>query len=546
MALFGSAQTQMSGEIDILRHDVGIFKNLIKERQHPLDLVRELLSNAAAREVGARRIEVCYAHTVYGHVFQVADDGCGMDFDANDGQVGRLARFLGLGLSGIVGEQADEFSWKGLGSKLAYQSEQVVIKTRSLEHPMYEVRLDKPWRTLDRNEVPRPRVIEHTEAEFLTGTRIKVVGHPPHWQDEPCTFDEVKEFLMHRTFAGFTRPRQLLPEIVISVGGRVEQLPVGFPEFRGVVFPDGLQFDAATKTLLVNLALTEGGMAVRLKGLLTWEPERFALAKDRLNTGLILSSRGIPFFELPMSRYGARKLLKSPGAARTCLVAECDEIYSEMNLSRSALLDSAPALTFKARMTRLLEFLETSIEYDEFRRLQADTKRQVRAAKIAEDRMSLTSEEQNWVVLERGGEAPIVLMREPRNETEAAAILWKLESLGALPFEKFQTVGHPAASRDADLFVNFQEGKDTAPLSIAMFETENRFFSYKPKGGAVPNVICWDAPARGRRVRLNKTDKPYKFTVDAEQACVPIYVMKQMDGLSLMSTRELRARGINI
>ena len=546
MALFGSSQNQMTKDIDVLRSDVGIFKNLIKERQHPLDLVRELLSNAAAREVAARRIEVCYTHTIYGHVFQVADDGCGMDFDADDEQIGRLARFLGLGLSGIVGEQADEFSWKGLGSKLAYQSREVIIKTRSAGHPMYEVRVDKPWRTLDRNEVPRPRVTEHAEPEFATGTRIRVVGHPPHWEGGACTFDEVKEFLLHRTFAGFTRPRQVLPEIVISVGGRVEQLPVGFPEFSSLTFPDGLAFDALTKTLLVNLALTEGDMTVRLKGLLTWHPERFALGKDRLNTGLILSSRGIPFFELPMSQYGARKLLKSPGAARTCLVAECDEVYSEMNLARSALLDSALALAFKARITRLLEFLETSLEYGEFRRLQADTKRQVQAAKIAEDRMSLTSEEQNWVVLERGGETPLVLMREPRNETEAAAILWKLESLGALPFEKFQTVGHPDASRDADLFVNFQEAKDTAPLSIAMFETENRFFSYKPKGGVVPNVICWDAPARGRRVRLNKTDKPYKFTVDAEQACVPVYVMKQMGGLAVLSTRELRARGISI
>ena len=550
MALFaGLRQTQTSKEIDVLQNDAGVFKNLIKERQHKLDLVRELISNAAAREVGAGRIEVCYTHTIHGHTFEVADDGCGMDFESDGRQLGRLGRFLGLGFSEVVGQQADEFSWKGLGSKLAYQSRQVVIETRSEGHPLYEVTIDEPWGTLDRNEVPRPHVIEHAGPESATGTLIRVVGHPPHWQDEPCTFDEVREFLLHRTFAGFTRPRGALPEIVISVGGRAEILPVGFPEFRGLTFPDGLAFDASTRTLLANLTLAGDDMTIRLKGLLTWEPERFDLAKERLNTGLILSSRGIPFFELPMGEYGARKALKSPGAARTCLVVECDEVYSEMNLSRSGLLDSPLALSFKAKMTRLLEFLETSLEYGEFRRLQADAKKQQQSAKVAEDWVSLTAGDQNWVVLERDDEAPVVLMREPKNETEAAAILWKLESLGALPFEKFQTVGHPDAAGGTDLFVNFQEEASSLPVGIATFKALNRFFSYKADDTSLlepPGVICWDAPARGRRVRRHKTLKPHKFIVDTDTACVPIYVLNRMEGLSVLSTRELRERGISI
>ena len=47
-------------------------------------------------------------------------------------------------------------------------------------------------------------------------------------------------------------------------------------------------------------------------------------------------------------------------------------------------------------------------------------------------------------------------------------------------------------------------------------------------------------------MRLNKTDKKYKFTVDTESARVPVYVMKLMDGLSVMSTRELRDRGVRM
>ncbi len=140
-------------------------------------------------------------------------------------------------------------------------------------------------------------------------------------------------------------------------------------------------------------------------------------------------------------------------------------------------------------------------------------------------------------------------MREPKNETEAAAILWKLESLGALPFEKFRTVGHPDAEAGTGLFVSFQEDAASLPTGIATFKAQNRFFSYKAGDTGLldpPGVICWDAPARGRRVRLHKTDKPHKFTVDSGAARVPIYVMKRMHGLSVLSTRELRARGISV
>jgi hypothetical protein len=111
-----------SREVSPAFSEVAIFKQLIKERAHPLDLVRELLSNAGAEEVGAKKIEIGYTQDKDGHIFEVADDGCGMSYTGSTELPGRLDRFLGLGLSGIVGHQSDEFSWKGLGSKLSYQS----------------------------------------------------------------------------------------------------------------------------------------------------------------------------------------------------------------------------------------------------------------------------------------------------------------------------------------------------------------------------------------------------------------------------------------
>jgi len=551
MTLFGSFFKSTSKEIDIPRHDVAIFKNLIKERQHPLDLVRELVSNAGAREVGATRIEISYIKDKLGHVFDVSDDGCGMDFSDDPARVGRLNRFLGLGLSSIVGEKSDEFSWKGLGSKLAYQSRRVVIETRADDGPLYEVKIDGPWDSLNRNVVPKPRITEHRDPECPSGTRIKVVGHPPHRQEEPFTVEEIRRFLLHRTFAGFTRKREHAPTIVLSVLGEIERLGFGLPEFRGMEFPEWLAVDARRNALLVNMSLLRPpSMCVRLKGFLTWDPGQFGLTEGDLNTGLILSSRGIPYFELPLQKYGARRIAKSnPGKAKMCLVAECDQVYSEMNLSRSGLVDSALTLEFGDVLKQLLEHLETSAEYAEFCRLRTESRREAQVAILAKDRRKIASEDQNWVVLDRAGTGPKVLMREPKNEAEVIAILGKLESLGALPFEKFQTIAHPTATHGPDLFVSFQEEKTAETISMAMFEAQNKFYSYKPGDHLLsqhPSVICWDAPARGRKARLNKTGKKYKFTVDAENCQIPVYVMKMMDGLSVLSTRELRKRGIQI
>ena len=70
---------------------------------------------------------------------------------------GRLDRFLGLGLSCISGFAADEFAWKGLGSKLAYHSKRVEIETNDGKIA-YRAIINEPWSTIERGEKPRPQV----------------------------------------------------------------------------------------------------------------------------------------------------------------------------------------------------------------------------------------------------------------------------------------------------------------------------------------------------------------------------------------------------
>lgn len=551
-AAFEKAETSTAKEVDIIRNEIGIFKNLIKERKHPLDLVRELLSNAGAREVGASRIEISYTKDREGHIFEIRDNGCGMNYTGHQSTPGRLDRFLGLGLSAIAGLESDEFSWKGLGSKLAYQSRRVEIETRFDNHPEYLVIVNEPWSSLERNLVPKPHISGFPNSDHDTGTRIRVIGHPPHRQESPFTMSEIRSYLLHRTFAGFTRDRGNPPEISLSVLGNQEFLPFGFPEFKGIEWHDGVVFDEEQSRLIVHIVRDWHTLGlVILKGFLTWDADRFGLERAGLNTGLILSVRGIPYFELDMEEFGARSILRGfPGKGNTCLVVECDHLSSEMNISRSDLVDSAKTVEFKRAMRALFEELETSTAYlDQFRPVKKVRKRREAAEYLAEQKRSLESQDQNWVVLQREGERPVLLMREPKNESEVNAIIWKLEALGALPFYQFQSLGYVGARKGPDLLVNFREDQDSEPMRGTIIEIENNFYSYKSHGhypSQYPKVICWDVPSSGRKVRLNQTSKKYKFTVNLDEYQVHVFVLKLMEGIRVVSRGELADLGIEL
>lgn len=97
-------------EFSPIVHEVSVMRQVILERVHPLDLLRELISNAAAKEVGATEIKIKYTVDDTGHIFEVVDNGCGMNYTGNPKNPGRLDRFFGLGLSTIVGIKGDEFA----------------------------------------------------------------------------------------------------------------------------------------------------------------------------------------------------------------------------------------------------------------------------------------------------------------------------------------------------------------------------------------------------------------------------------------------------
>jgi hypothetical protein len=140
-------------------------------------------------------------------------------------------------------------------------------------------------------------------------------------------------------------------------------------------------------------------------------------------------------------------------------------------------------------------------------------------------------------------------MREPKNETEVLGLVLKLEALGGLPFELFQTLAYVGAAKGPDLIANFQEEKGSEPCRAAVFEVENNFYNYKVHGhkpSQYPKVLCWDIPTSGRKSRMNKTARAFKWTVTMDEYQVHVYVLKLMDNLNVLSRRELKEKGIDI
>lgn len=294
------------------------------------------------------------------------------------------------------------------------------------------------------------------------------------------------------------------------------------------------------------------GKQVIIKGFITWDADRYNLSTNDLNTGLILSVKGIPYFQLNMEEYGVTTIRTArPGEKKSCLVVECDWIQDEMNISRSALVDSPKTMELKKIITEIFQKIESSDAFLKFRTLPEKSKVQEQSGVLAEEKRIIEHKEQNWVVFvkEGIGDQFVILMREPKYEQEVNAIIWKLEALNALPFEIFRSLAYIGGSKGPDLLVNFLEEKGGEPQRAAVIEVELNFYNYKTHGhvpAQYPKVVCWDAPTSGRKAKLNKTQKSYKYTVSTEDYQVHVYVIKQMPGIKVMSREELHEKGINI
>jgi len=510
---------------------VGIISEIIGNIADERDVIRELLSNAAAKEIAAKHISVRVYESDKGLSFTVEDDGCGMSYTKDEENLGRLDKFLNIAQGKQAGFPSDEFGAKGLGTILLYNSRRVEVETWDGGEKTYRVVLQDARRTiLEDKKLANPVVYTSPSASDplrKKGTKVTVLG----WNERetiPKEFrlEELDRYLRYRTVVGYTRldTRETpLPEFVLTVGGQVRKLTAGFPYIKDV---DTVE-DAKTVTFgpITKERNTPSGKNVHivLKGGVTTETGKHGLTE--LTGGVWLSVNGIPYFKFRTNQY-ARKLGLTDDFVR--FVVECDDI--RLNLSRSDFSYDETYDAFEEAVQDAFMQIKNDPKFEKFYRNRRRELRIRLQDYMTRKKDEFLSPEKRYVWYKN---RPLVA--EPESEYDVAALLWILEGLNALPFANFQTLQYPGYREGIDLLVNFQEDRESEKHICAYAEIERLFSNlirHEHDPGQMTLAFCWrvDRP-RVTIGKIEQTRKSYKYVYAVSDIHIPIFEISSFPGI---------------
>lgn len=525
-----------------------MIKQVMESRSHPLDMVREALSNMATPEVGASGLIIQhYADPDFGATFRFKDDGSGMDYSGSDDSPRRLDRFIGLGYSKAAGLAADLYGWKGLGAKLMLNCRRLELVTWEGigEKPVYKLEVNEPRSHLLQDVPVMPKFYlskRPSEAIDRRGTVITVFGYDGGQKE--YSFDEIKRYLYLNTIVGLTKPREPFPAISLKVGSYEESLPVGFQWITAQYDENG---NKSWRTVVVDppIPITEKSsngdeVEVSLKGGFTLDTGLFKLSPHRRNTGLRMSVKGIPYFQLDFYAYKGSKFQQYKDLCS--FVVECDSIESKLNMDRSNISnqfgDDPIVKAFQRAVAGAFDQLAGSDDYREFidRRRKEDEKS--KASFLIQRQNDLSSPEQEFVCVtdtDNGGLQ--ILHRVPKNEQDTLALFWKLEGRGLLPFERFTTLEH-TANQGIDVIATFQETEESQLRIMEPVEFEatyERFLRHAHNPKQTSLVICWEVEKPNKLQQLN----PYTYRATIGDAIVTVYQIKSFPGIHIRKYTEV-------
>jgi hypothetical protein len=144
---------------------------------------------------------------------------------------------------------------------------------------------------------------------------------------------------------------------------------------------------------------------------------------------------------------------------------------------------------------------------------------------------------------EKSAAETMVLMREPQNETEVNALIWKLKALRALPFETFVTLAHIGAAKGPDLLVNFQEDKASEPLRATTMKKRTDSITIRPTAihrHSIPRFsvgMCRLADAKPRSTRPKNRTSSLSARMNTRFLSI---ALKYMDGIKVLSRKDLK------
>jgi hypothetical protein len=537
-------ETTQAQKIKPQIHDLSAFKQVMESRSHPLDMVREAISNMMAPEVGASEVIMQhYSHPEYNASFIFKDNGVGMTFTGDKESPGRLDRFIGLAFSKSAGLGGDYWGWKGLGSKLMLNCSKMIIETWTglSTDLVYKVEIFNPRASL-LSEPPQEPVYELTQRKNNPadhkGTKIDIYGYDGGKYN--YGFDELKNYLYLNTAIGLTKKMENLPTVKLKVSSQEEILNIGFKyvteqtgSWRTVVINPPISKSEKIKT-------DEGkevNVEVTLKGGYTLDTSIFGLSPRRYNTGLRLSIKGIPYFQLPFYDYkGNFNQYKD----LCSFVVECDALEPKLNMDRSNISnqhgDDIIVKTFRRLTAKCFDEFADSTGYKNFELKKRNEDEISKAGALRERQAALSEKEQEYVCV-ANGEGLKVLHKVPDAEHDTLALFWKLESLQLLPFAKFVSLEHTAQA-GIDVIATYQIDEQSTINQFVSIEFEYAFSNFikhghNPKQTSM--IICWVVDKQKEVQKISEFF--YRYNIDG--LSIPVYEIKNFPNLQMKSFNEI-------
>lgn len=526
-------------------HDLSAFKQVMESRSHPLDMVREAISNMMAPEVGASEVTIQhYSHPEYNSSFIFKDNGVGMTYTGDSELPGRLDRFIGLAFSKAAGLGSDYWGWKGLGSKLMLNCSKMVVETWTglPTDLVYKVEIFNPRASL-LSEPPQEPVYELTQRQNnpadRKGTKVDIFGYDSGKYN--YGFDELRSYLYLNTAIGLTKKMENLPLVKLKVNSREETLPIGFQFIT--------EQNNSWRTVVINPAITKSEkiktdddkevlVEVTLKGGYTLDTGTFGLSARRYNTGLRLSIKGIPYFQLPLYEYKGNKFNQYKDLCS--FIVECDALEPKLNMDRSNISnqygDDVIVKTFRKLTAKCFDEFAESSGYTNFEQKRRNEDEISKASALRDRQAALSDKDQEYVCIEFNNEIHVV-HKVPASEHDTLALFWKLESFQILPFAKFITLEHTAQA-GIDVIATYQIDEQSTLNQFVSIEFEYAFSNFikhghNPKQTSM--IICWTVDKPKELQKINE----YFYRYNIGGLSIPVYEIKNFPKLIIKAYNEI-------
>jgi hypothetical protein len=532
---------EIGDEHKIIVDPVGLISEIINNIADQRDIIRELISNAASKEVGAKKIKIRVYESDMGLAITVTDDGRGMNYTNDPKNPGRLDKFLNAAQGKQAGFESDEFGAKGFGAKLLYNSERVEVETWDGGENAYRVILNEPRKNiLDEKKLSTPYVSKVSPVVLNIkgkGTSITVKG----WGGTPnitrdFKLDKLERFLRYYTVVGYTRLEKRsepLPEFELQIGGQSKNLKAEFPYIVSDNKDDTKTVDFGPITIEKKTTLGKT-VKIILKGGVTTETGKFDLTEDR--GGVWLAINGIPYFKLLTNKF-SRKLNMTDDFVR--FVVECDDV--RLNLSRSDFSYDEAYDAFEDALNEAFLRIKEDTKFQKFYQNKYKELRSSMQEKMNKKKEEFFSENKRYVWYKNE-----LVIAEPESEYDTAALLWILEGMRALPFTKFKTLQYPGYREGIDMLVNIQEEPDKEEKICAYAELErlfSNFIKHKHDIGQMTLAFCWKTDSSKVNLgKLDSTKKPYKHVYNFSDISIPVFEISSFPEIFVGTKKEAKDR----